>query len=114
MDSFHEFEFVPEFIDISITAEILKLEVGKLLGSAVIGGFDPSALGDLLLSHEQPSCCLQASFARIVEWMAKDFPPWASYRALMACRELALGKDPIRICPVGIGDIFLQAAARCD
>ena len=31
----------------------------------------------------------------------------------MACRELALGKDPIGIRPVGIGDIFRRAAAKC-
>ena len=31
----------------------------------------------------------------------------------MACQELALGKDPIGIHTVGIGNVFRQAAAKC-
>ena len=38
-------------------------------------------------------------------------PPWATYRALMACRLVALDKRP-GVCPVGIGETLLRALAK--
>ena len=101
VESLYEFEFIPEFIDISITAGIVEHVAGKLSGSASLSGFDLATLRDLLLSHGQASRRLRISFAKFVEWMANNFPPWAAYRALIAYRELALGKNPIGIRPPG-------------
>ena len=55
VEALHAFEAVPEFIDISITAEIVKLVAGKLSGSAGLIGFDSAALRELLLTHGQSS-----------------------------------------------------------
>ena len=40
--------------------------------------------------------------------MANSSPPWAAYRALMACRLVALNKR-IGVRPVGIGETLCQA-----
>eukprot|EP00957_Ditylum_brightwellii_P170001 12939332-Ditylum_brightwellii.AAC.1 len=42
-------------------------------------------------------------------WLANNSPPWAAYRALMACRLVALDKCP-GTRPVGIGEIFCRLA----
>ena len=43
--------------------------------------------------------------------MANSSPPWADYRALMACRLVALNKSP-RVWPVGIGGTLRQAISK--
>ena len=83
-----------------------------LSGGAGLTGFDSAALKGILLAHGQASQRLRVVFARFIGWLANGFPPWAAYRALLACRELALGKKPIGIRPIGIGDIFRRAAAK--
>ena len=108
-----DYEIVPEFIDISITSEIVEKVAGKLSGSAGLSGFDLAALKDLLCVYGQDRQCLQMVFAKFTEWMSNDTPPWTAYRALMACREMARGKNPIGICPTRIGDIWRRAMAKC-
>ena len=41
--------------------------------------------------------------ARLADWMAKSSPPWDAYRALMACRLVAMDKNS-GVRPVGIGE----------
>ena len=43
--------------------------------------------------------------------MANSSPPWAAYRALMACRLFALNKRP-GVCSVGIGETLRRALAK--
>ena len=47
----------------------------------------------------------------MADWMANSSPPWAAYRALMACRLVALDKRP-GVRPVGIGETLRQALAK--
>ena len=112
VESLEDFEETPEFVDLSITAEHVEKVASHLLGGAGLTGFDSAALKGLLLAHGQASQRLRVVFARFIEWLANGFPPWAAYRGLLACRELALGKKPIGIRPIGIGDIFRRAAAK--
>ena len=44
--------------------------------------------------------------------MAKQWPPWAAYRALMSGRLIALEKSP-GIRPVGIGETWRRLLAKC-
>ena len=47
-----------------------------------------------------------------VEWLGNDSPPWAAYRALMACRLVALDKQPgVRL--LGIGEVWRRGLAKC-
>ena len=49
--------------------------------------------------------------ASLEDWMANSSSPWADYRALMACRLVALDKRP-RVRPVGIGETLCRALAK--
>ena len=112
LESLEDFEETPEFIDLSITAEHVEKVASHLSGGAGLTGFDSQALKGILLAHGQTSQRLRGVFARFIEWLANGFPPWAAYQGLLACRELALGKKPIGIRPIGIGNIFCRAAAK--
>ena len=45
-------------------------------------------------------------------WLCNTMPPFAAYRALMSCRLVALDKEP-GVRPVGIGEIWRRAIAKC-
>ena len=49
--------------------------------------------------------------ASLADWMANYSPPWAAYRALMACHLVALDKRP-GVRPVGIGETLRRALAK--
>ena len=54
---------------------------------------------------------LRVIVASLADWMANYSPPWAAYRALMACRLVALEKRP-GVRPVGIGETLRRALAK--
>ena len=58
--------------------------------------------------------CMSEEFrvvvASLADWMANSSPPWAVYRARMACRLVALDKRP-GVRPVGIGETLRRALA---
>jgi hypothetical protein len=78
---------------------------------AGLGGTDAHALQQWLLRFRKASCTLQQAFAKLVEWLANTFPPWAAYRALMAGRLVALDKCP-GVRPIGIGETWPRLAAK--
>ena len=49
--------------------------------------------------------------ASLADWLAKSSPLWAAYRALIACRLIALDKRP-GVLPVGIGEMLRQPLAK--
>ena len=49
--------------------------------------------------------------AILADWMANSSPPWAAYRALMACRLVALDKRP-GVRPVVIGETLRRTLAK--
>ena len=54
---------------------------------------------------------LRVILARLADWMANSFPPWAAYCPLMACRLVALDKST-GVRTVGIGETIRQALAK--
>ena len=46
----------------------------------------------------------------MAHWIANSSPPWAAYRALMACRLVALDKRP-EVRPVRIGETLCRGLA---
>ena len=79
LESLEDFEEMPEFVDLSITAEHAEKVASHLSGGAGLTGFDSAALKGILLAHGQASQRLQVVFARFIEWLANGFPPWAAY-----------------------------------
>ena len=47
-----------------------------------------------------------------VEWLGNGRPPWATYRALMSGRLIALDKQP-GIRPVVVGETWRRLMAKC-
>ena len=50
---------------------------------------------------------LWAVVAELADWHTNYPPPWASYRALISCRLIALDKRP-GVHPVGIGETLMR------
>ena len=65
-----------------------------------------------LLRHGQASHLLREELAAWTEWLSNCSPPFAAYRALMGCRLIALDKEP-GVRPLGIGEIWRRAIAKC-
>jgi hypothetical protein len=56
---------------------------------------------------------LREELAAFGEWLANGHPPWAAYRAFMACRLVALDKGP-GVRPVGIREVIGRLWAKCS
>ena len=54
---------------------------------------------------------LRVLVASLADWMTNSSPLWAAYRALMACRLVALGKRPW-VRPVGIRETLRCALTK--
>ena len=83
----------------------------KLSGAAGELGAEAMELRNWLLCFGCASEELRVIVASLADWMANSPPPWAAYRALMACRLVALDKRP-GLRPVGIGETLRQALAK--
>jgi hypothetical protein len=102
----------PDFVDLSITEDVVETVAKRLAGSAGLGGTDAHALTNWLLQFGVASQKLRVALAGFAEWMANEFPPWAAYRGIMAGRLLALDKSP-GIRPIGVGETWRRAIAKC-
>jgi len=107
-----EYDELPEFEDVVITGDTVEKVARRLSGSAGLINFDSHAMKNLLLSHKDSSRKLRDAIARFASWLANENVPWAAYRGLMMCREVALDKMP-GIRPIGIGEIFRRLIAKC-
>ena len=65
-------------------------------------------LHNLLLRFGRASEELRVVVARLADWMATPPPPWATYHELVACRLVALDKQP-GVRPVDIGETLRRA-----
>ena len=54
---------------------------------------------------------LRVVVSRLADWRANSSPPWAAYRALMACGLVALDKRP-GVRPMGIGETLRLDLAK--
>jgi hypothetical protein len=97
---------------VDITADLVKDVASRLSGGAGPGGTDAVDLKNWLLRFGEESELLRTSLARLAEWLANEHPPWVAYRALMACRLVALDKS-LGVRPVGIGEVYRRLMAKC-
>jgi hypothetical protein len=109
---FEEYPTVPQVVPLDITAETGEKVASHLSGAAGPSGTDAVDLSNWLLRHGVESQLLRTELAAMARWLANDHPPWATYRALMAYRLVALDKEP-GTRPVGIGEIYRRLFAKC-
>jgi hypothetical protein len=93
----------PAVVPVDVTATTVETVAAKLSGAAGPGGVDAADLWNWLLRFGVESDDLREEMAAMTAWLANMHPPWAAYRALMACRLVALEKQP-GVRPVGIGE----------
>ena len=108
---FETYEATPQAIPLEITAEVVEAVASKLSGAAGRGGTDAVALQNWLLRFGSESEQLRLEMSAWASWLANSNPPYASYRALMACRLVALDKQP-GVRPVGIGEVYRRLWAK--
>jgi hypothetical protein len=110
-DTLTAYPDLPDFVDLDITEDSIEVTARRLSGGAGLGGTDAHALQQWLLRFGKASRTLRQASAEMVDWLANTFPPWASYRALMAGRLVALDKCP-GVRPIGIGETWRRLAAK--
>ena len=109
---FESYDSVPEPLPLIISADLVAKTVTKLAGSGGPSGTDAVDLQNWLLRFGASSTQLRETMASLTEWLANTHPPWAAYRALMACRLVALDKCP-GVRPVGVGEVYRRLMAKC-
>ena len=102
----------PAFVDVQITADVAAQVATRLSGACGLGGTDGPTLKNWLLRHGPASAQLCTSLARHTQWRANNLVPWASTRALVSNRGLAIDKFP-GVRPIGIGHIERRFEAKC-
>ena len=112
VEELEEYDEVPAMMELDITSDTVTQVAAKLSGAGGPGGVDSIALQNWLLKFGVHSHKLREAVADLARWMANDSPPWASIRALMANRLMALDKCP-GVRPVGIGEIWRRLLAKC-
>ena len=110
--AFEEYPKVPTTIPLIISSDTVEEVAAKLSGAAGPGGPDSVALKAWCLGFGQTSGELRSELAAFATWLANSNPPWAAYRALMACRLVALDKQP-GTRPLGIGETYRRLMAKC-
>ena len=102
----------PDALPLDITAETVESVAARLHGSAGPCGVHSTDLQAWLLRFGAESEMLREEMAAWCRWLANESPPWAAYRALMACRSVALDKQP-GVRPLGVGEVFRRLLAKC-
>jgi len=108
---FEPYPSVPDIVPTVVTSDIVKEVSSKLSGTAGPGGTDSKAIKTWLLRYGAESHTLCSKMAAFTKWLANAHPPWAAYRALMACRLVALDKQ-LGVCPLGISEIYRRLLAK--
>ena len=109
---FERYDSMPEVVPLDITEKDVEHVASRLSGAAGPSGVDAVALRNWALRFGTVSEALRTELAAWVNWLGNTSPPFAAYRAMMACRLVALDKCP-GVRPVGIGEIFRRLFAKC-
>ena len=110
--TFEAYPSCPDRVPLHFTGDVVERVASQLHGAAGPSGVDAISLANWLLRFGTESFRLRMEIAFFTQWLANDSPPWAAFRALMACRLVALDKQP-GTRPVGIGESFRRLMAKC-
>ena len=102
---------MPETVPLDFTEDDVTWVASKLSGAAGALGAEAIEMRNWLLCFRCTSEELRFVVARLSDWMGNSPPPWTTYRALMACRLVALDERP-GVRPVGIGETLHRALAK--
>ena len=108
---FEEYEDIPETVPLDFTEDDVTWVASKLSGAAGALGAEAVELRNWLLCLGCASEDIIVVVAILADWMDNSSPLWAAYRALIACRLVALDKRP-RVRLVVIGETLRQALAK--
>ena len=92
--AFEEYGEVPETVTLNFTEDDVTWVESKRSGAAGALGAEAIELRNWLLRFRCSLEELRVVVARLADWMANSFPPWAAYCALMACHLLSLDRRP--------------------
>ncbi len=110
--SFEQYDGPPmATIPLEVTADHVERTASRLSGAAGVDGIDGVELRHWLMHFGERSLHLRQVMADTTAWLANTKPPWAAYRALTACRLVALDKQP-GTRPVGIGSAFRRLLSK--
>ena len=98
--AFEGYEEVIETVPLDFTEDDVTWFASKLSGTEGALGAEAVELRNCLLCFGCASEESRVIVSRLADWMSKSSPPWSAYRALMACRLVALDKRP-GVGPVG-------------
>ena len=85
--------------------------VSKLSGVSDALGVEEIEIRNWIVSFVCVSEELKGIVSKMDEWMSDSSPPCAAYCALMACRLVALNKNP-GVRPVVIGEMLRRSLAK--
>ena len=106
LGTFEKYKKTPGSLPIFLSALTIEEVVGKLSGSAGPSGVTALDLQHWCTRFGVVSQHLREELAEIYMWISNTNPPFALYRALRACRGVALDKKP-GTRPVGVGELFM-------
>ena len=109
--AFKKYEEVPETVPLDFTEDDITWIASKLSGTAGVLGSEVIELRNWILRFGCASEELRIFIARLEDWMDNSSPHCSAYRALMACRLVALDKRA-SVRPVGIGETLRRALAK--
>ena len=109
--AFGKYEEVPDTVPLDLLENNFTWVASKLSGAAGALGAESIELKNWLLCFG----CASDEFRVVVSYLsglvANSSPPWANYRAMIACRLVALDKFPgVRL--VGIGETLCRAITK--
>ena len=109
--AFEEYEDVTETVPLDFTEDDVTCVASKLSGAEGVLEAEAIELKIWILHFRCASEELRVVVAILDDWMAKSSPPWAAYRAMMACFLVVLDKLP-GVRPVWIGETLRQDLAK--
>jgi hypothetical protein len=106
-----DYEKVPELPLIQASDDLIIKIAGQMGGSGGLNGITGVMWRDWLCRRGQASKVLRQAICRLCNWLFNEYVPWAAIRELMACRMIALDKNP-GVRPIGIGNIVRRFISK--
>ena len=89
------------------------MEVARYLSGVTGPGItEPISLQHWIIQFGEARGNLLLTFADLVEWLAKERPPWAAYCVLMSGRLMVLDNNS-RVRSMGMGDTWWRLLPKC-